>query len=141
MALTLLGIAACTTKAGGPPEIVVDRTACSYCGMLISEPVHAAAYRAPGSEGRVFDDIGCLLRAARAETATGLQFWFHDASDGGWIAGDAAVFVVSPDIRTPMGGGVLAYRESTAAEQAAGKHRGEIVRSLPDLMNRKGDKQ
>ena len=88
----------------------------------------------------MFDDIGCLIEAARKETSTGLRFWFHDASDGGWIEGDAAVFVASPEIRTPMGGGILAYRDGAAATQAAGTHRGEIVRSLPDLMNRKGDK-
>ena len=37
-------MAACATRADGPPEIVVDRTACSHCGMLISEPASAAAF-------------------------------------------------------------------------------------------------
>ena len=62
----LLVTAACGVKAGGLPEIEVDRTACSHCGMLISEPLYAAAYQAPGAAARVFDDIGCLRDAARA---------------------------------------------------------------------------
>ena len=64
VAFVTLALSACGAKADGPPHIEVDRTPCAHCGMLISEPVFAAAYRAPGSEARVFDDIGCLLAAA-----------------------------------------------------------------------------
>src|SRR5262245_24799777 len=82
--LMILGLAAsvaCGVRADGPPEILVDRTACSHCGMLISEPLYAAAYRAPGADPRVFDDIGCLLEAARREPhADALRFWFQDAA-------------------------------------------------------------
>lgn len=135
IALALLMVS-CSAAPDGPPEIVVDRTACSHCGMLISETIYAAAYEAPGAEARVFDDIGCLLDAARKETSTGLRFWFHDASDGRWISGDTAVFVASPAIPTPMSGGILAYGDAAAAAQAGKTHRGEIVRSLQDLLNR-----
>ena len=130
--------AACGSKADGPPEIVVDRTACAHCTMLISEPRYAAAYQAPGAEAKVFDDIACLLQAAGAETATGLRFWFHDGNDGAWIDGEAATFVASPEFRTPMGGGVIAYRDPAAATQAAGRFRGEVIGSLPQLLTRKG---
>jgi nitrous oxide reductase accessory protein NosL len=68
--------AACGVKADGPPEITVDRTACSHCGMLISETMFAAAFKAPGAEARAFDDIGCLLAAAKREADPGgLRFW------------------------------------------------------------------
>src|SRR5262245_57678322 len=103
IALALLMVS-CRAASSGPPEIVVDRTACSQCGMLISEPVYAAAYQAAGSEVRVFDDIGCLVNAARKERPAGLRFWFHDATDGEWIEGTEPSFVASPEFRTPMGG-------------------------------------
>jgi copper chaperone NosL len=140
MALVLLTAAGCPARADGPPEIVVDRSACSHCGMLVSERVYAAAYRAPGSEARVFDDIGCLIAAARKESAGPLRVWFHDGGDGAWIEGDAAAFVASSDIRTPMSGGILAYRQESAAAAAAAKYRGEVVRTLADLMTRTGDR-
>jgi copper chaperone NosL len=127
--------AACGVRADGPPEIVVDRTPCSHCGMLISEPIYAAAYRATGSVARVFDDIGCLRDAARAEAGS-VVYWFHDAADGGWIDGPQASFVTSPDIRTPMGGGLIAYRNPSAAEHWAARHRGRVVRSLADLLTK-----
>jgi len=107
---------ACGVKADGPPDIVVDRTPCAHCGMLISEPAYAAAYRTPQSESLVFDDIGCLLNAATREPrATALRFWFHDAATAVWIDGTDAVFVSSRALRTPMGGGLVAYRERSFA--------------------------
>jgi nitrous oxide reductase accessory protein NosL len=143
LTIALLASVSCrSSAAGGPPEILIDRTACSHCGMLISELAYAAAYQVRGSEARVFDDIGCLVKAAPKEPRTDVRFWFHDVSSLEWIAGErTAAFVASADIRTPMGGGILAYRDLAAARQAAGARRGEIMPSLSDLLTRKGDPQ
>jgi hypothetical protein len=105
--------------------------------MLISEPIYAAAYQAQAGEPRVFDDIGCLRTAARAEAGP-LTFWFHDADDGAWIEGTSAVLVASPELRTPMGGGLIAYRDRAGAERAAAKHRGRIIDSVADLLAGEG---
>ena len=138
VALALLS-AMCSAKAAGPPEIVVDRTVCSHCGMLVSEPIYAAAYQVGGSEPRVFDDIGCLLDAARREATPPDRVWFQNAAGGGWLNTEQAAFVASPRIKTPMSGGVLAYPDVTAAQQAATAHGGEVLRSLPELLTWKGD--
>lgn len=127
--------AACGARAEGPPEIVVDRTPCSRCGMLISETLYAAAYQAPGADARVFDDIGCLRDAARDERGA-LRIWVHDASDGRWMDGVEAFLVSSPSIRTPMGGGFLAYRDPAAAHRAAGQHNGRVIRSLDEMLTK-----
>ena len=129
---------ACSAGPEGPPAIEIDRTVCSHCGMLISEPLYAAAYQAPDRTPRVFDDIGCLLAAARAEEGR-LTFWFHDADDGGWIAGEPGGFVSSPEIRSPMGGGVLAYRQRSDAERAAMRHRGRLIASTAALIAKDGE--
>ena len=112
--------------------------------MLISEPIYAASYHAPGSNGRVFDDIACMLEGMRHDAidpkpGTGVRVWFHDANDGTWIDGDVAVFVASSSIRTPMGGGIIAFRDAADAEQAARRHTGQVVRSLAELMTPKGE--
>jgi copper chaperone NosL len=133
--------AACSAKASGPPEIAVDRTACSHCGMFVSEPVYAAAYQVQGREPRVFDDIGCLLNAIRGETAFPITVWLQDAAGSGWIAGDDASFVASPNLRTPMSGGVLAYADAAAAEKAVQANGGQLLRSLPELMAWHGEKK
>ena len=127
----LLGVAmllatSCGVTADGPPVIVADRTACSHCGMLISEPIFAAGYQVGEGEKKVFDDLGCLRAAARAEQAA-LRIWVHDVTSGDWIDGDTATFVSSPDIRTPMGGGTLAYRNAEDAARAGQKHNTRVI--------------
>ena len=129
----------CSARAGGPPAIVVDRTACSHCSMFVSEPVYAAAYQAGGNEPRVFDDIGCMLDAIRREPASPLTIWLQDAGGRGWIAAAGATVVASPQLRTPMGGGLLAYADAAAADEAAAANGGRVLRSLPELLAWNGD--
>lgn len=131
--------AACSAKAAGPPEILVDTTACSHCGMLVSEPVYAAAFQARGKEPRVFDDIGCMLDAVRREADTPVNIWVQDATGAGWLDAGHAIFVASPQIRTPMHGGVLAYGDAAAAATAVAAYRGRMLRSFAELATWKGD--
>ncbi len=136
-------LAACHSRPPGPPEIVVDRTACSHCAMFVSEPIYAAAYRVDAREPKVFDDIACLVASMRRESLTtdssGFRVWFQDGNGAGWIDTSAPVLVSSAIFRTPMGGGVLAYRDAAAAAQAASTYHGQVVGSLTNLMNRKGE--
>ena len=138
VAVALLS-AACSTTVTGPPEIVVDHTACSHCGMFVSEPIYAAAYQADGQEPRVFDDIGCLLDAVRRETAWPANVWVQDAAGAGWLDADEAIYVSSPRLRTPMSGGLLAYADLAAADAAATAHGGHVMRSLQELTTRNGE--
>ena len=131
----LLGAVTVACGADGPPEIVVDRTACSHCGMLVSEPAFAAAYRAAGSDARIFDDIQCLLNAAAQEAQPEqLRFWFHDAATALWIDRTEAVFVRSARLRTPMGGGLVAFAGTAAARRGALEHEAKLVGTLDDLL-------
>ena len=149
LAVLLPLAASCASAAAGPPEIVVDRMACSHCGMLISEPVYAAAFESAGAGGRTFDDIGCLVSAIARDSMPGLQhpwrppsggrLWVHDLSSGEWIDGSAAVFVKSPTIKTPMAGGIVAFRDPSAAARAASAHRGVVVTSFAELIAHKGE--
>ena len=135
LALTLAATIACRAGEGGPPRIEVDRTACAHCGMLISEPMFAAAYRVPHGGARVFDDIACMLDAAGKEQNPGaLRFWFHDAATSRWIDGGAATFVSSASLKTPMGGGFIAYGDEAVAVQAANAQQGTVIRTLGDLL-------
>jgi copper chaperone NosL len=138
IALALLA-SSCSARAAGRPEIAIDKTACSHCGMLVSEPAYAAAYHVPDKEPRVFDDIGCMIDAIRQETVSPTIVWFQDAGGRGWIDADQAVFVTAPSIRTPMNGGVLAYAEASAAQAAAEKYDGRMMRSWPELIAWNGD--
>lgn len=136
LALLLLSAGtACSARVDGPPHLEEDRTACAHCGMLVSERMFAAGSRVPGGEARVFDDIGCLLEAVRAEPgAAALDFWFHDATSREWIEGRRAVFVRSPKLNTPMAGGMVAYADADAARAAAAANGGRVIGSLDALL-------
>jgi copper chaperone NosL len=134
--LMALVTAGCSAQADGPPAIQVDRSACAHCTMLISDERFAAAYQTSSGEARVFDDIGCLLAAARAESnVEGLRFWFHDATTSEWIRGNDALFVTSSRLKTPMSGGTVAYRHATDAEQLARANDGAVIQSLRTLLS------
>lgn len=134
LAAALAVTGACRASADGPPAIELDRTACSECGMLVSEAVFAAASRTANGETRVFDDVGCLRKAYASTDTRSTQFWFHDARDGSWIDHRQAVFVQATSLRTPMAGGFLAFRDRTSAEAGATARHGRVVGSLEDLL-------
>ena len=137
-ALTTLAMAmiACGPASEGPPEIVVDRTACDHCLMLISDEVYSAAFRL-GERQRVFDDIGCMLVELAEEATRGeAQIWLHDVGDGSWLAAADAIFVRSPEISTPMASGIVAVGNRSAATELASRGDGEIIDSLEDLLSR-----
>lgn len=125
---------ACGPASSAPPEIIVDRTACDHCLMLISEPIYSAAFRIGEREG-VFDDIGCLLDEVAGEPELEkAQIWFHDVGDGSWITAADAIFFRSPQIPTPMASGIVAVAERSAAAELATRHGGEIIDSLAELL-------
>lgn len=138
LAFALLS-AACGAKAMGPPEILVDRTTCSHCGMFVSEPIYAAAYHVRGQDPRTFDDIGCLVDALRHESEPPATVWVQDAAGRGWSDAGEAVFLLTAHVRTPMSGGVLAFADADAASRVASTHRGEVLRSFEELLARKGE--
>ena len=143
-ALAVLAAGAACAPDSGPPDIALDRSACARCGMLISEPQFAAAYRA-GAGAEVFDDIGCLLDAldrAALDTATGASdagsdptlasVWFLDR-DQRWMPADGVIFVRSAGLSTPMHGHIQAFASRAAAEVAAKDVDGSIIESLAEL--------
>jgi copper chaperone NosL len=138
LAAALAVTGACRASADGPPAIALDRTACSECGMLVSEAVFAAASRTAKGETRVFDDIGCLRKAHASTDTRSTQFWFHDAHDGSWIDQRQAVFVEAASLRTPMGGGFLAFRDRASAEADARARHGRVVGSIADVLKDSG---
>ncbi len=132
--VAVVAIAACAPAANGPPEIIVDHSACAHCSMLISEPAYAAAYRINGAD-KTFDDIGCLIAALDSEPdRAAAQLWFRDVHDGAWIAPDAATFIRSPSLRTPMAGGIVATAHEAEVERLQDRFEASVYPSFGALL-------
>ncbi|MDR7480908.1 MAG: nitrous oxide reductase accessory protein NosL [Armatimonadota bacterium] len=114
----------------GPPAIRYGVDRCQACGMLIADARFAAAARVNG-QARRYDDIGCLLRDARAALAAGAAAWVHDLPSERWVDAAGAWYVRPAGLRTPMGSGLAAYADRDAARAA---HPTARVRPFAELL-------
>ncbi len=132
--LYLSVVVALTLSACGPPEaspqpeIQYGRDVCVQCGMIANEAKFAAAYRHNG-EDFVFDDLGDLVVYARTNSVDldTAQTWVHDFETEEWIDGRVAHFVATTSVATPMGHGIVAFRDATRAQDFADSLGGQVV--------------
>ncbi|MBX3388605.1 MAG: nitrous oxide reductase accessory protein NosL [Phycisphaeraceae bacterium] len=90
---------------------------CAACGMTIEDSGFAGA-RVMREGGRTlyYDDLGCMLDAAREKNAVpAIKTFVQDAQDGKWVRAEKAWFVMDAKNRTPMGSGIVAFRTKPAA--------------------------
>jgi len=128
--LILLLVAACVPKSNEPqpPEIIIGQTLCDECGMIISEAKFAAATIMLNGETRKFDDIAEMIKYHMMDHPEAqVKVWFvHDYYSKEWIRGEQAFFVLSPKLKTPMGGGAAAFRDQTAARKFVSELEGKV---------------
>lgn len=93
-----------------PVRVGIDE--CDACGMKIEDSGFAGA-RIVMRDGRratlFYDDLGCMLDAAREHGAARKTF-VQDATDGKWVRAEEAWYVMDAKNRTPMSSGILASR-------------------------------
>ena len=121
-----------SAAARGPVPIIPGRDSCDRCHMPVT------AGRAGGeridAQGRraTYDDVGCLLLAIWAAHDATPEAFVEDHRSGVLIPLLGATFVRG-ELPTPMGYGVLAFREPQAAAAFAGEHHAEVA-TLEDLL-------
>lgn len=132
--LTLLGVvagaAACDDggSSTGPPSIKYGRDTCADCHMIIEDPRFAAAYRTAGGETRLFDDPADLFRyGIRTGELDAAQAWVHDYDTEEWVEADKAWYVRSPEVDSPMAGGLAAFATRQGAEAYAPDVSGHVI--------------
>lgn len=125
------GLVACSRgPSDGPPTLHFGQDVCSACTMIVSEPRYAAAIVPDDGRGDAlpFDDIGCLFAwEERHPDAPVRARWVHDHAGPDWIRAESAWYVRSPDLRTPMGSGVVAVAGETEARDLRTERGGEVA--------------
>ena len=123
-------VAACggAEAAAGPPEIKYGRDVCVECNMVISEARFAAAYRMGDGTEKKFDDIGGMLKHGRenSEIADAVA-WVHDFHTEQWIEAQAAFYVPTRSVATPMAHGIVAFADLEIAREFAIGVDGEVI--------------
>jgi copper chaperone NosL len=123
-----------TRPLTGPEPIAWGRDACARCRMLISQPGYAGELRDRQGQLHKYDDVGCLVAAVVGAHVEVPEAWVEDHAGGGFVPLLAARFVRTPDASTPMGHGVLAFREEAAARAFAQAGAGRAIVSFEDLL-------
>jgi hypothetical protein len=97
----------------GPVPIAHGRDACASCRMHVDRPGYAAERLVDGRVA-IYDDLGCLAHALAAGGERG-RIWVEDHASGALVPLESATLVRARDVRTPMGSGVVAFRDASGA--------------------------
>lgn len=131
LVLVLVLATACAAPADAepqPPEIAYNQDVCEQCGMLIDDAHFAAALITLDGPAHKFDDIAEMVMFNMDHPDQQVRAWFvHDYNTEAWIRGETAVYVMSADLATPMGGGVAAFEKQADAERFAQSHQTSVL--------------
>lgn len=122
-------LTACSPRSNEPqpPNIAYGQDTCDACGMIISDAKFAAATLLTSGEALKFDDIGEMVTYHMDHPEQQVKAWFvHDYQSEAWIRGEAAFFVKSDQLQTPMAGGVAAFEKKDDAEAFAAEKSGKV---------------
>ena len=122
-------LAACGPAELRPVELVPEDM-CAHCRMAVSEKRYAAQLITEDGEALKFDDLVCLanhLRGRGDQGAVAGRFAV-DFDSREWVKAEEAYYVRAAAFKTPMGGGVVAFKERAKAEAAAAAHQGRLLR-------------
>ena len=117
----------------GPEPVAWGRDVCDECRMHLTRPGFAGELRDHTGTLRRYDDVGCLLRAMLASHREMPEAWVEDHGAGGFVPLLRAHLVRAEAAGTPMGYGVVAFRDEAAAAEFAAVRRGRLV-SLEELV-------
>ena len=131
LAAVLLLFLGCRGPESGPVEIAYGEDACDLCRMIISEAPYAAEARFGPDRVEKYDDVGCLGERLWGD-ARPVSMWVADHASGKLHPLESMHFVQAPDLKTPMGSGVAAFSDSSAAEAFLVKNRGRRI-GLEDI--------
>lgn len=120
-------------KATGHEPIRFGRDSCDRCHMLIGRGGFAGERRAKDGSLHKYDDVGCLLLALWGAHEETTQAWVEDHAGSGFVPLIEATLVRTNGEPTPMGYGVVAFRDRQAAASFASLHGGAVM-SLEELF-------
>jgi copper chaperone NosL len=111
------------------PASIEPGDICAFCKMAISQAGFAAQFIDKDGSTFKFDDIGCMIRYAREADRRNLvaAFFVMDYNDRRWLPAEQATYVKSGKIVSPMGSGLIGFRDRARAQDFAGKNVGRVL--------------
>lgn len=119
LTVSFLALAACAKS--GPQEISLGKDQCENCKMSITDAKYATQLVTEKGRNYKFDDISCMQSYATSnpDKSKNATTYVADFPSGEFFDSSTATFINGGTIKSPMGGNTQAYKNKTAAEQAA----------------------
>jgi len=131
--LVLIAVALLLAACQEPPVKPVDireQDVCARCKMPIADVRYAAELIDKAGAPHKFDEIGCMVNYIKLKHPSrdfrGTFVMDYDQKQ--WLKSDEAFFVRSEQIRTPMSGGIVAFREKGRADAVASQFQAQVLK-------------
>lgn len=121
-----IGIASCSVE---PKPIEYGNDHCHYCDMTVVDKTHAAEYTTKKGKSFTYDAIECLVNDINEKNheATMAYVLVADFSNPGeLIDAKTATFLISENIKSPMGANLSAFASNAVAKNYLETEGGEI---------------
>lgn len=111
-----------------PEPIIYGKDQCSFCVMNIVDKTHAAQYVTKKGKQFKFDAIECMVNDLSEKNEADLAYLLvaDYGNPGQMIDANTATFLISTEIKSPMGANLSALSSSEKAKELRQKHSGEI---------------
>ncbi len=114
--LCLLFMGSCSIE---PEKINFGSDACHFCKMTIVDQQHAAQFVTKKGKQFKFDAIECMLNEMSENEISNIAI--YRVSDYGFpqstTNAENAIYLISPDIKSPMGANLSAFSEKEGAQK------------------------
>lgn len=111
-----------------PEAIEYGKDQCSFCKMAIVDKTHAAQLVTAKGKQFKFDAIECMVNylAENSEENTAMLLVANYGNPGEMIDAKTAAYLISLEIKSPMGAHLSALSTTEKAQELQQKHSGEI---------------
>ena len=132
----LLFFSSCSTK---PEPFVAGKDACHFCKMGISDTRFGGELITKKGKIYKFDDLHCMtgfLKAGKDEENNISQILtINFEKPNEFLDAESASFVISPELKSPMGSNAAGFMDETAAKKYAKDQTAQVV-NWKDLINK-----
>lgn len=131
----LLLLVACQSADLKPVNIATEDM-CAFCKMAISEKRYAIEFIDQDGTPFKFDDIDCLRHYLERQQKKGTvaAYFVMNLDSRDWVKAEQAHYVRSSAFKTPMSGGIVAFKDARKAKEAVAQYEGELL-SFRDIVH------
>lgn len=126
LSILLLILTSCNVE---PKKIDYGKDHCHFCNMTVVDQTHASEYVTKKGKAYVFDAIECMINELielQNEGDTSFLLVANYQVPGELIDAKTATFLISKEIKSPMGANLSAFSSAELASEALKEHGGKI---------------